>query len=117
MKSIIICYQLQKANCFSFCIKNFNSLYVLKVILIHFVYKIRCNVSALGYSQIRQQCQSFTQGLENVLKLDWLRMFNHHELHILISGATSPIDVSDLKAHTLYSGKLVYSVCQRARAY
>ncbi|XP_067931965.1 ubiquitin-protein ligase E3C-like [Watersipora subatra] len=54
--------------------------------------------------QIRQQCQSFTQGLENVLKLDWLRMFNHHELHILISGATSPIDVSDLKAHTLYSG-------------
>ncbi|KAF6020158.1 UBE3C [Bugula neritina] len=54
--------------------------------------------------QIRPQCQAFTQGLEDVIKLEWLRMFNQHELNVVISGATSPIDVNDLRVHTQYSG-------------
>ena len=60
-----------------------------------------------GNLQIRQQCQAFTEGLKDVLKLEWLRMFNQHELHIVISGATSPIDVNDLRRHAQYSGQFI----------
>ena len=42
--------------------------------------------------------------MEDVIGLDWLRMFSHKELQILISGAEHEISVEDLENHTNYSG-------------
>jgi len=54
--------------------------------------------------QIRSQCIAFRNGLEDVIGLDWLRMFSHRELQTLISGAEHEINVEDLQAHCNYSG-------------
>ncbi|XP_063962252.1 ubiquitin-protein ligase E3C-like [Lytechinus pictus] len=54
--------------------------------------------------QIRPQILAFRQGLSDVIDLEWLRMFNHQELQVLISGASMPVDVDDLRQHTNYSG-------------
>ena len=43
-------------------------------------------------------------GLEDVIGLDWLRMFSYRELETLISGAEHAISVEDLQANTNYSG-------------
>jgi len=54
--------------------------------------------------QIRTQCIAFRNGLEDVIGLDWLRMFSYRELETLISGAEHAISVEDLQANTNYSG-------------
>ncbi|GFU51888.1 ubiquitin-protein ligase E3C [Trichonephila clavipes] len=54
--------------------------------------------------QIKAQCQAFKEGLANVIDMDWLYMFDANELQILISGAQTPIDIEDLKVHTVYAG-------------
>ncbi|XP_017762268.1 PREDICTED: ubiquitin-protein ligase E3C [Eufriesea mexicana] len=54
--------------------------------------------------QIRAQCYAFKQGVGSVIPLDWLQMFNNKELQVLISGAKIPVDVNDLKLHTIYTG-------------
>ncbi|KAG8192273.1 hypothetical protein JTE90_002099 [Oedothorax gibbosus] len=54
--------------------------------------------------QIKAQCQAFKEGLANVIDMEWLYMFDANELQILISGAQTPIDINDLKAHTAYAG-------------
>ncbi|CAL1296841.1 unnamed protein product [Larinioides sclopetarius] len=54
--------------------------------------------------QIKAQCQAFKEGLANVIDMEWLYMFDSNELQILISGAQTPIDIEDLKAHTVYAG-------------
>ncbi|XP_077981688.1 ubiquitin-protein ligase E3C-like [Glandiceps talaboti] len=58
--------------------------------------------------QIRPHCIALREGLANVINLDWLRMFDYHELQTLVSGASIPVDVEDLKSHTNYSG--TYSI-------
>ena len=52
--------------------------------------------------QIRSQCNAFRQGLSDVINLDWLRMFSHKELMVLICGADHEIDVDDLRQCTNY---------------
>lgn len=54
--------------------------------------------------QIRAQCNAFKRGLANVVPLKWLQTFNNKELQVLVSGAQVPVDVEDLKRHTVYSG-------------
>ncbi|CAE1170740.1 UBE3C [Acanthosepion pharaonis] len=54
--------------------------------------------------QIRAHCHAFRSGLANVVNLEWLRMFDHHELQELVSGANMPVNLEDLKQHTNYSG-------------
>lgn len=54
--------------------------------------------------QIHNQCVEFRAGLSNVINLDWLRMFDHDELQVLISGALVPVDLEDLKRNTNYTG-------------
>lgn len=54
--------------------------------------------------QIRAQCNAFRQGLANVIPLEWIHMFNNKEIQVLISGAEIPVDIEDLKIHTLYTG-------------
>ncbi|KAK6171878.1 hypothetical protein SNE40_018302 [Patella caerulea] len=54
--------------------------------------------------QIRSHCTAFRQGMADVINLEWLQMFNHQELQVLISGSSIPIDIDDLRQHTNYSG-------------
>ena len=42
--------------------------------------------------------------MSDLINLEWLRMFDQHELQVLISGAAIPIDIEDLKQYTNYSG-------------
>lgn len=52
--------------------------------------------------QIKQQAAAFLRGMHHVIKPAWLRMFTPDELRLLISG-TPQLNVSQWKAHTLYS--------------
>ena len=54
--------------------------------------------------QIRTHTMSFREGLSDLINLEWLRMFDQHELQVLISGSSVPINIEDLKQHTNYSG-------------
>jgi hypothetical protein len=36
-------------------------------------------------------------GLSDVLDLDWLGMFDHRELQILVSGADADVDIADMR--------------------
>ena len=54
---------------------------------------------------MRSHCYAFRQGLADVIHLEWLRMFDQHELQVLISGAHVPVDLEDLKQNTNYSGR------------
>ena len=54
--------------------------------------------------QMRTHCSAFREGLADVINIDWLRMFDHNELQVLISGAEVPIDIDDLRRHTNYTG-------------
>ncbi|CAH1243767.1 UBE3C [Branchiostoma lanceolatum] len=65
---------------------------------IHLVADYRLN------KQIRAHCMSFRQGLADVVNLEWLRMFDDQELQVVISGSQQPVDVTDLRKHTNYSG-------------
>lgn len=58
-------------------------------------------------SQIKNQCAAFRAGLDSVVPLLWLRLFNHEELQVIIGGDTTEIDLNDLREHTVYGGKMV----------
>ena len=47
---------------------------------------------------------SFLQGLANVINLESLQTFSYKECQILISGDSCPVDLEDLKRHTVYNG-------------
>jgi ubiquitin-protein ligase E3 C len=55
--------------------------------------------------QLKKQCCSFREGLDSVVPLLWLKLFNHNELQVIVGGDTQEIDLSDLKAHTVYGGE------------
>jgi len=63
---------------------------------LHLVSHFRTNL------QIRRHTQAFVQGLQCVIPLAWLKMFDPYELNTLISGSTSAFDVADLRANTGY---------------
>ncbi|KAI7903093.1 uncharacterized protein BX663DRAFT_536455 [Cokeromyces recurvatus] len=54
--------------------------------------------------QIARQCRAFFKGLSTIIDIKWLRMFNQQELQILLGGASVPIDLADLRAHTVLAG-------------
>lgn len=54
--------------------------------------------------QIKKQCAAFREGLDSVIPLLWLRLFNHEELQVIIGGDTREIDLTDLQNHTVYGG-------------
>ncbi|CAG0878960.1 unnamed protein product [Cyprideis torosa] len=53
--------------------------------------------------QLKYQCQAFASGISNVIPMPYLRLFNPTEFQTLISGARVPIDMSDLRANTVYA--------------
>lgn len=54
---------------------------------------------------MKKQCDAFRDGLDSVVPLLWLRLFNHYELQVIIGGDTQEIDLVDLREHTAYGGK------------
>ncbi|KAI9334179.1 hypothetical protein BD770DRAFT_402519 [Pilaira anomala] len=54
--------------------------------------------------QIAKQCRAFFRGLSTIVDIKWLRMFNQQELQIVLGGASVPIDLNDLRAHTVLAG-------------
>lgn len=69
-----------------------------RVEYVHLVANYKLN--KLIYPHVR----AFTAGLNDVICIDWLRLFDAEELQTLISGADMIIDVDDLKMHTIYIG-------------
>ncbi|KAK4164563.1 hypothetical protein QBC43DRAFT_317740 [Cladorrhinum sp. PSN259] len=55
-----------------------------------------------------QQTKAFLKGLWMIIDPAWLRMFNQNELQRLVGGDDQPIDVEDLRKHTVYGG--VYQI-------
>ncbi|CAL1546585.1 unnamed protein product [Lymnaea stagnalis] len=70
-----------------------------KIEYIHLMADYRIN------KQIRPHCNAFRRGMNDVIQLEWLQMFNSGELQVLISGAAVPIDLVDMRQHTKYSGE------------
>ncbi|CAA0841937.1 E3 ubiquitin-protein ligase UPL6 [Striga hermonthica] len=68
------------------------------ITFIHLVANHRLNF------QIRQQSSHFLRGFQQLIKKEWIDMFNEHEIQLLISGSVDGFDVNDLKAHTNYGG-------------
>ena len=56
------------------------------------------------HDRLKKQARSFFHGLYQVIQPDLLSIFCAPELQILISGATSGIDVEDLRNNTRYIG-------------
>ncbi len=54
--------------------------------------------------QINEQVLAFRNGMSNVIDLEYLRLFNFHELENLISGTVEIIDVDDWRRYTVYAG-------------
>jgi len=54
--------------------------------------------------QFKQQTAAFLRGLQCVIPLAWLKMFDPYELNLLISGSNRGFDVSDLRQNTKLSG-------------
>jgi hypothetical protein len=63
---------------------------------------IMCDFSLFHLPVIH--CSIASQGLANVIDIEWLQTFSYRELQVLVSGAYSPVDLEDLKQHTHYSG-------------
>lgn len=55
--------------------------------------------------QLRKQWLAFRDGLDSVVPLLWLKLFNHNELQVIIGGDTQEINLDDLRTHTLYGGE------------
>jgi ubiquitin-protein ligase E3 C len=69
--------------------------------VINYIYKVahhRLN------SQIREQSEHFLHGFQQLIKPEWIGMFNEQELQILISGSQEGMDVNDLRNNVHYAG-------------
>jgi len=55
-------------------------------------------------SQIRRHVNEFVHGIQCVMPMAWLKMFDPYELNTLISGSNSGFDLEDLKRNTHYAG-------------
>ncbi|KAL3311229.1 Ubiquitin-protein ligase E3C [Cichlidogyrus casuarinus] len=67
-----------------------------KMEYIHLVAHYRLN------QQFEPTVRAFLAGLNNVISIEWLRIFDPIELQMLISGADTKIDTEDMRKHTLY---------------
>ncbi|CAB3994760.1 Ubiquitin- ligase E3B [Paramuricea clavata] len=54
--------------------------------------------------QLRDQSRAFFHGFREFIQHDWLGIFSGPELQKLISGDSTSLDVSDLRANTTYYG-------------
>lgn len=55
-------------------------------------------------TQIKAQSEAFQKGFSEIISHQYIRLFSHEELQLLISGKTGKIDLDDLRRNTKYSG-------------
>ncbi|EQC42867.1 hypothetical protein SDRG_00586 [Saprolegnia diclina VS20] len=55
-------------------------------------------------TQIQRQSGAFLRGLQDVIDVKWLHLFNEPELQVLISGTSQALDVADLKQAATFAG-------------
>ncbi|CAJ1421455.1 unnamed protein product [Effrenium voratum] len=65
---------------------------------LHLMANYRTNV------QFQRHTLAFLNGMQKVIPVTWLKMFDPYELNTLISGSTTGFDVKDLRANTVLSG-------------
>lgn len=56
-------------------------------------------------TQIRRQCAAFRDGIDSVVPVLWLKLFNHLELQVIIGGDMQEMDINDMRTHTSYGGR------------
>ncbi|MBW0472869.1 hypothetical protein O181_012584 [Austropuccinia psidii MF-1] len=55
--------------------------------------------------QLEAQCAAFFKGLNDIIDLKWLRMFNQVEMRVLVGGLDGQdLDIDDLQRWTVYGG-------------
>lgn len=54
------------------------------------------------HEEIKHQSNAFLHGFRQLIPEDWIRLFNLHELQVLISGHKRPIDIQDMRRHCSY---------------
>jgi len=54
--------------------------------------------------QIRQQAAAFLRGFQQLVRPEWISMFNEQELLVLIAGSREGVDLDDLRRNVVYSG-------------
>ncbi len=54
--------------------------------------------------QMRGCCAALLRGFMEVVRPDWVQMFNEFELQTLISGSEAGLDLADLRQHVHYAG-------------
>ncbi|KAL2315205.1 Ubiquitin-protein ligase E3 [Schizosaccharomyces pombe] len=55
-------------------------------------------------ARLSRQCRAFTNGFTQIIDPHWLAMFHESEIQILVGGDPVPIDIDDLRRHTVYAG-------------
>jgi ubiquitin-protein ligase E3 C len=53
-------------------------------------------------ASIAAQTAAFLRGFRELIPVTWMRMFGPSELRLLLCGSERPIDLADLRAHTVY---------------
>jgi ubiquitin-protein ligase E3 C len=71
-------------------------------------YKVHNSTNPQLNTQIQRQCNAFFQGLSDLIKPKWLKMFSPPEIQILVSGDNTGINIEDMKANVVYNG--VYDI-------
>jgi len=55
--------------------------------------------------QLESQCAAFFKGLNDIIELKWLRMFNQVEMKVLVGGLDGQdLDIDDMQRWTVYGG-------------
>jgi hypothetical protein len=65
---------------------------------IHLMANFKLNI------QLKSQAMAFMQGLQDLIKVEWIALFNDSELQELISGSAKGFDLDDMKKNMHYSG-------------
>jgi ubiquitin-protein ligase E3 C len=65
---------------------------------IHRVADFRLNV------ELARPTAAFLRGFFDLIRPEWVHMFNSHELQMLISGSEDGIDIEDLATHCAFAG-------------
>ncbi|KAI9217099.1 hypothetical protein BC828DRAFT_411555 [Blastocladiella britannica] len=56
-------------------------------------------------AEIHRACSGFLSGMHQLIRPEWLRLFNQVELSNLVSGSQTSIDLDDMRLHATYGGE------------
>lgn len=83
-------------------VKNGSQISVTNSNRLEYVYLV-CNYH-LNY-KINKQCSHILKGIDEIVPLKWLRMFNQNEIQLIMSGTDAIIDINEMINNVVYSGE------------